>query len=589
MLIAGTAIWSFARPEPSRQVLRYQLAIDSVERLAVGSGFAGRIAVSPDGTRFAYISGSRNGPDQKVLRIRERNELHAAAVPRSYDAATPFFSPDGRSVGFLRDRSVWIVSPTGGPPIQVSDSLTGIAGASWGTDGYIYVDGDGAKPLARVEAKPKAAAKWFTALNTAESEIDHMWPAVLPNAKGVLFTVLHRPNPRADAKSSFAIAVADIPSGKHRVIIEDAAYPVYVSGHLLYVTPKQALMVVPFDQNSMTVTGKPTELMTGLRFGNFGATDLAVTSTGTLVYSVGAGMTQYQAELLWMSRDGQATPVDPEWQGMFSEPVISPNGKLLAISKSPGQGGDIWIKQLDRGPATRLTYARIWSGTPAWTPDGQSVTFIAEAENEPYQLWTQRADATTGAVKIPRSQNMFGERWSPDGKWLIFHAGDEGPTQSDIFGFRPGIDTAPVPLVTGKFYDWGPDISSDGHWLAYQSDESGLYQIYVVPFPNTKDGKWAVTTAGGIHARWGPRGDELFYRDTSGDFFSIPVKTRPTFSSGQPKRLFGAKRIEFPLAGYAVAPDQKRLLTIRLLHPGAPDTLVVVENWFEELKAKSRE
>jgi eukaryotic-like serine/threonine-protein kinase len=144
-----------------------------------------------------------------------------------------------------------------------------------------------------------------------------------------------------------------------------------------------------------------------------------------------------------------------------------------------------------------------------------------------------------------------------------------------------------VPLVAGKFTDVMPEVSPDGRWLAYQSDETGLYQIYVVPFPNTRAGKWAVTSAGGIHVRWGPRGNELFYRDTSGDFYSVPIRRTPTFSSGSPKKIFTAKRIEFPLVGYAVAPDDQRLLTFRLLHPGAPDTLVVVENWFEELK-KSR-
>jgi Tol biopolymer transport system component len=262
---------------------------------------------------------------------------------------------------------------------------------------------------------------------------------------------------------------------------------------------------------------------------------------------------------------------------------------MLAISKSPdAQGADIWIKKLDRGPAIRLTHERLENGNPTWTPDGKSVTFVGVSEDQPYELWTQRADGTADAVKIPHLRNAFDERWSPDGKWLVFEVGDEGPTQSDIFGFRPGIDTAPVPLVAGKFYDWGPDISPDGHWLAYQSDESGLFQIYVVPFPNTKAGKWAVTSAGGIQARWGPRGDELFYRDTSGDVVSVPVRTTPSFSSGEPKRLFDAKRIAFPLVGYAVAPDHKRLLMFRLLNPGAPDTLVVVENWFEELKTKSR-
>jgi serine/threonine-protein kinase len=589
LISAGFVSW-LMRPAASKQVLRYRLAIDSTEPLAVAQGFAGRIAISPDGSRFAYISGSRNGPDRPLLRIRPRNELHGTPIPGTDEAFTPFFSPDGSTIGFLRQKSVWIVSPTGGPPIHVSDSLNGVAGASWGTDGFIYVDGFEMRPLVRVEAKAGATAKWFTSLDSAKGEIDHLWPSVLPNAKGVLFTVGFSGRSKPDGQASFGIAIADIPSGKHRMIIHDGAYPVYVStGHLLYVTTARTLMVAPFDQNSMTLTGKPTPLLEGMRFGNYAATDLAVSSTGTLVYSVGAGLTQYQGELLWIARDGNATPVDPDWQGMFEVPAISPDGKRLAISKSPdAQRGDIWIKQLDRGPAIRLTHERLFNGSPTWTPDGGSVTFIGESENEPDpELWTQRADGTAEAVKIPHGRRMFGERWSPDGKWLVFHAGGDGPTQADVFGFRPGIDTARVPLVAGKFTDVMPEVSPDGRWLAYQSDETGLYQIYVVPFPNTRAGKWAVTSAGGIHVRWGPRGNELFYRDTSGDFYSVPIRRTPTFSSGSPKRIFTAKRIEFPLVGYAVAPDDQRLLTFRLLHPGAPDTLVVVENWFEELK-KSR-
>ena len=589
LLISVTAIWGWTHPTPSKQVLRYTLAIDSSDALAPGRGWAGRIALSPDGSRLAYISGGVNGPVQQ-LAIRQRNELRATPVPATQDAFTPFFSPDGSNIGFLRQKSVWMLSPTGGPPIQVSDSLTGVAGASWGADGYIYVDGFESKPLARVEAKPRAAAKWFTALDTAKGEIDHMWPSALPNAKGVLFTVESRDNSRPDTPTSFAIAIAEIPSGKHRIIIEDGAYPVYVSsGHLLYVTAERTLMMVPFDQSSTKVTGKPTALLTGMRFGEYAATDLAVSSTGTLIYSVGAGLTQYQGELLWITRDGTTTPVDPDWQGMFVDPSISPDGKQLAISKSvDAHGGDVWIKRLDRGPATRLTQGRLWNGAPTWTPDGRSVTFVATSGG-PVELWTQRADGTAQAVKIPNSRGMFVPRWSPDGKWLVFGAGgDDRPTQANVFGFRPGVDTAPVPLVVGKFMDLFGDVSPDGRWLAYQSDESGLYQIYVVPFPNTGDGKWAVTSAGGIHPRWGPAGNELFYRDTSGDIFAVPTRSHPTFASGQPKRLFGAKRPVFPLVGYAVARDDKRLLMVRLLHPGAPDTLVVVENWFEELKAKAR-
>src|SRR5213080_2916141 len=281
IVISAGAIWGWLRPAPAKQVVRSMLAIDSSEALAPSTAWSGRLAISPDGSRLAYIGGPRS-----QLLIRARNHLHAVAVPGTEGATSPFFSPDGRQVGFLRDYIVQIASLDGGPPITVLDSLTGVSGASWGPDNFIYADAfSELKGLVRVEAKPGAGPRWFTTLDTARGEIDHAWPDVLPNGKGVLLTVRFRGKSGAKGRISHAIAVADIPSGKHRVIVNDAMYARYASsGHLLYVTANKTLMVVPFDQNTMKLTGEPTALTGGMRLGSGGSADLAVSATGSLVY-----------------------------------------------------------------------------------------------------------------------------------------------------------------------------------------------------------------------------------------------------------------------------------------------------------------
>src|SRR6266550_2698319 len=223
MLISGGAIWGWLRPAPAKQVVRSMLAIDSTEAMAPSSAWSGRLAISPDGSRLAYIGGPRS-----QLLIRARNQLHAIAVPGTEGATSPFFSPDGRQVGFLRGFIVQIASLDGGPPITVLDSLTGVSGASWGPDNFIYADAfNDNVGLLRVEAKPGAKPRWFTTLDIARGEIDHAWPDVLPNGKGVLFTVRYRGKNGARGRISLSIAVADIPSGKHRVIVDDAMYARY--------------------------------------------------------------------------------------------------------------------------------------------------------------------------------------------------------------------------------------------------------------------------------------------------------------------------------------------------------------------------
>jgi serine/threonine-protein kinase len=494
-------------------------------------------------------------------------------------------------VGFLRELIVQIASVSGGPPITVSDSLTGVAGASWGPDNFIYADGSAS--LARVEAKPGAVPRWFTTLDTAGREVHHSWPDVLPNGKGVLFTVGFRGRNGVIGGTSYAIAVADIPSGKHRVILDDAMYARYATpGYLLYVTTNKALMVVPFDQNSMKIAGEPTALTEGMRLGLLGSADLAVTTTGTLVYATGAG--EGKQELVWVTRDGKEQAVDPDWAALYmGTPTLSPDGKRVAETRVANveSPASIWIKRLDRGPSIKLTVDMKDNFMPAWTPDGKSVTFSSTSATGATDLWTQRADGAAPAVmQLHEKSKLYNARWSPDTKWLIFQTDVQSPGSGDILAIRPGIDTAPVPVVATRFSEISPALSPNGRWLAYVSNESGEDEIYVVPFPNTGTGKWAISAGGGTEPVWSHRGSELFYRDASGNLVALEVNTSPTFSLGRATVLFPAARFTSLRFNpqYAVAPDDQRFLMIRPLQTGTPDKLIVVENWFEELRAKSR-
>jgi dipeptidyl aminopeptidase/acylaminoacyl peptidase len=363
-----------------------------------------------------------------------------------------------------------------------------------------------------------------------------------------------------------------------------------MSGDLLYVTTNRTLMVVPFDQNSMKITGVPTVLIEDMRLGLLGSPDLAISDEGTLVYATSAG--QGEQELVWVTRDGKAHSVDPDWQGgSFSDPSLSPDGSRLAVVRGTGgETGDIWIKQLDEGPGNKLTQEGSRNASPSWVPDGRSVTFSSNVAG-PFDLWTERADGSAQAVSQFRAkQNIFGSHWSRDGKWLVFQTSEWSHGSGEILGIRPGLDTVPVPLVTSRFREVSPAPSPDGRWLAYTSDESGQYEIYVVPFPNTAAAKWVVSTHGGTEPRWSHAGSEVFYRDASGNLVAVEVKTRPTFSVGRSATLFPAAGFAAFQFGpqYDVSANDQRFLMIRPLAASGPDQLIVVENWFEELKAKSR-
>ena len=581
LLIA--ALWGWLRPaaQVAKPVARYTLTPDSGSAL---SGPQGRIALSPDGARLVYTGGKR-----EQLYVRLRDQLQATLLPGTDGAINPFFSFDGTQVGVFIGNVLKLVSLTGGPPITVTDSLFPYTGASWGPGDAIYARARSVPlSLMRVAARAEGLPTRFTTLDTAEGEIQHSWPSVLPNGTGVLFTI--RYDGGKHPKS--AIAVADVATGKYTVLVSGTRALYAASGQLVFSTRTGTLMVAPFDQRTRALTGPATAVSDGVRLGEVTAAgNFAVSATGTLVYATGGSGTN--RELVWVSRDGTVLPVDAAWQAAFKNPALSPDGTRLAIAIGDAAGMQVWVKQLDRGPSLKLTFEGTISRYPSWTPDGRAITFSSDATTPGAgdNLWTKRADGSAPAVlQLQQSRSIGESLWSPDATWLIYgtFVGQEGV--GDILAMHLGADTVPVPLATTPASEWSPTLSPDGRWLAYTSTETGRPEIYVVPFPNAGTAKWPISTSGGTEPTWSHRGGELFYRDGTGHMVAVAVKTTPAFMPGRSTVLFPAAGFaaDFFHRQYAVAPDDRRFLMIRAVGGGAPDKLVVVENWFEELKARDK-
>ena len=355
------------------------------------------------------------------------------------------------------------------------------------------------------------------------------------------------------------------------------------SGHLLYVTAEGMLMAAPFDVSGLRLTGDAVLVGDGMSISGSDRVTLSTSHDGTLAYV--AGTTQSpRRELVWVSRDGVARAVDSSWSGdMTGRPVLSPDGRSAAVSMRGGAELQLWVKQLDRGPATRVADV----GTaPSWSPDGRSLVF-SQAGGGP--LRTVPADGSVLPSVIPGVGAV--PQFSSDGKWLLY------TQRGDIFGRRTEGDTTQVTMVQDPVTQGVPALSPDGRWLAYASDETGTYHVYVRPFPDTKVAKRQVSTAQAFAPRWSRSGRELFYfgQDAGGALQLVSVAVTPgaVFTSGTPKALFSVQPFGPGATNFFdVSADGQRFLFTRAVGSGSaeaqPDRIVIVQNFLAELRAKVR-
>jgi serine/threonine-protein kinase len=576
VFVARPVIQRSLRSNTQGSVSRYSIALPDVEALGVSDNNFYRIAISPSGEYLAYVGASR-------LWLRRRDELHATPVVGGQGAIDPFFSPDGSRLGFVvMDTSggspaIKVVPVGGGTPTTVIDSAMDIGGAAWGRDGYVYYDGhlkgDGIARVRATGGRPEA----LTMIDREKGDRWHYQPEPLPNGRGVLFVVAH------ELAADYEIAVLDLRSGVSRRLLTGLSPKYAASGHIVYATTGGTLMAVPFDEDRLALTGAPVPLLTGLgALENNLMQDLAISANGMLVYTTNGGT---ERELVWVTRDGTATPIDAAWRDAFTSVALSPDGTALAVGVDAPTGRKVWIKRLDRGRASMLRSEGAFDERPAWTPDGQSVMFLsngASRANPGHDLYVSRGDGRSLPRLLLSDEGEVNDaEYSRDGQWLVYQ------TRFNLFAIRAGHDSTRIPLVTTKFREFSPRLSPDGRWLAYMSEESGRFEVYVRPFPNTGSARWRISPAGGGNPIWSRTGRELFYKSDHGQLMAVRVLPGVNFSIGSQQALFPIEKFQtiWQVRDYDVSPDGRRFVMIR--QPETPRAdLIVVEGFFGELRAR---
>jgi hypothetical protein len=418
-------------------------------------------------------------------------------------------------------------------------------------------------------------------------EVGAEWPVVLPGGRGILF----RTRLSNQAVADFQILAMPLPHGEPHVLMRGVYARYSPTGHLLVVTADGKLIGVPFDPDKLAITGPPIGLLEGIgvEVGGF-STNLALSSNGTLVYTTGNATRTRRP--VWVTRAGVESQVDSTWQpqGAIAAVSVAPDGKALAVEVVQNGTSSIWVKQIPTGPFSRLTFGDTANLRPSWTADGRSVVYLATATTNGGTPTMRRADGTGTARTLLRSPFAFGHTFlTLDGKWLIARRSFFEAGAGDIYGVHEG-DSTLVPLVTGPATELDPAVSPDGKWLAYSSNESGVSEVYVRPFPDAGSARWQVSTAGGTDPVWSHSGKELFYRSAQESLVTIAVRPGATFTFEQPKALFSTAPYvaAAPIASFDVSPDDRRFLLLRETAPNERNELIVVQNWTQEMKTRAR-
>jgi eukaryotic-like serine/threonine-protein kinase len=579
IVLGALAAWGWLRPKPALEVNRFSLYMPPAEAVAPVSGSGNRVAISPDGKRIVYVGPAERGTQ---LWVREHDQLRSSPIAGTDGGASPFMSPDGRHVGFLvNGTKLRTVSLDGGPTQTLSDSVNS-TGGDWGPDGYVYVEVDSG--IARIRESGGPMEPVYNIFSHKETGSE--WPFVLPGGKGLIFRT-RRAN---QSVTDFQIVAMPLPHGEAKVLMRGVYARYSPTGHLLVVTGDGKLVGVPFNPDKLAFTGPPVGLLEGLgvEVGGF-STNLALSSTGTLVYTTGGATTTRRP--MWVTRDGVESPVDSTWEppGAIATFALSPDGRALAIEMTLNGNSSIWIKQVPTGPFSRLTFGDTANLRPTWSADGRSLVYLGNGGTNGGTPMSRRADGTGTAQTLIHSPFAFAQTLeTPNGQWVLARRSFFEAGSGDIYAVRKG-DSTLVPLVTGPASELEPVVSHDGRWMAYTSLESGVPEIYVRPFPDAGAARWQVSTAGGGDPVWSHSGKELFYRSSQEKMMSVTIRPGSTFAFDQPKTLFSTSNYVStgPVQSFDVSPDDKRFLFLRETSPNLRNELIVVQNWTEEMKGRA--
>ena len=532
-----------------------------------GTGFQPVPAISPDGRVVVYRA-RRDG----VVRLFKRplDALAPEPLAGTEEGTGAFFSPDGRWLAFDGDGVLRKARLDGSAPTAICAAPGGVTG-TWLPDDTIVFATNTSRVLRRVPAGGGDPAD-LTQLDASAGDVQHGWPDALPGGRAVLFTIVRTRTRHVAAVSLSSGAVTLITAGTQ---------PRYLaSGHLVFARDS-AVWVAPFDPDRLALTGEAVPVAQDVEGSETSSVHFDVSRDGTLVYLPRVESPTLR-RVVWVDRDGVETPT-PLPPREYRSVRLSPDGARVAMAVTESDNSDIWVAQLATGVATRLTFEPTVESAPIWSRDGRFVIFRSERGGGGM---FRRAAAGTGDME--RLTQSGGPIQTPG----ALAPGDRMLLFTEFRGFREqaiarvdlgGGPEAVERLLDGPFAQLRPELSPDGRWLAYQSDESGRWEIYVRPYPDVHAGRWRISHDGGTTPRWRSDAAELFFFDGAG-IASAAVAPGPPFRAAPPRRLAEADAGPSRLGPeFDVAADGRRLLLIRDA-AGAGDAigrrdLVLVRGW----------
>jgi Tol biopolymer transport system component len=571
--LAALVAWTLSRPAAKpAEATRFTVSPPDGQLIAPGDAASGALAVSPDGRQIAFVAGP--SADSAMVWIRSLDSLTARPLPGTEGAAQLFWSPDSRSLGFAHASAggpgkLYTIAVSGGPPHELAN--TGPGRAAWSPSGVILFLSAGRRLYQIPETGGQPTA--VTTLDESRQEVTHNWPVFLPDGRRFIFLAASR----TPENNALFLGSLDSPERTHLV---DAFSSVeYGSGHLFFQRDG-TLMAQPFDEKSGRVAGDAVPLVERIMYNsNSGRVAASVSAAGNLVYRTGPSEL---SRLTWLDAGGRATGTVGA-DGFYFDSSLSPDGRWIAVTRAdqPSSAGDVWLIDVERGTPTRLTNDRADDNTPVWSPDGKYIAFRSNRKGQ-FDLY-RRASGGAAVDELlfespdPKTPTGF----SPDGKLLLFNR-QMGATRTDIWALPMTGDRKPFEVVATDHAEGFASLSPDGKWLVYDADDEGG-QVYVQRFP--PDGtRTRVSSAGGFSPKWVTDGKRIVYVTFERRFMAVDL----TIAGGEirpaaPRELFRhSTRRETPrlVRDFAVDPAGQRFLVAAPAEEGEGESpLHVVLNW----------
>jgi serine/threonine-protein kinase len=577
-LAAGAWGWARAVGAAGRPIERHYLSLGDSAHVQMFVGIGPPLALSPDGSRLAFI-----GDTLSRIWVKRREALEPVLFPGTEGASSPVFSPDGAWIAYVANNHLKKVRAEGGASITIADSAGTGFGLAWLDDGTLIYPTTSLLGLRRVSESGGPVT--VTVADSVFKGLAPMLPTPLPHARGILFEVC------ASGCVTMELHALDFKTHREKLVLKDVAMGWYLpTGQLLYVRRDGAALAVPFDLGTLETHGAGIPVLQGVGL-NLAIADLAWSPSGALVYG-NSGTGNDIVALQHADRSGKMITYDPSWTGQFNSFDLSPDGRRVAVGVStPGSGLDIWVKQLDRGPFGRVTFSGR-DRRPAWSPDGRQVAFVRDSGSGG-DVYARAVDGSGKERRVAHLGRAIQEvAWSHDGRWILVRTETGSAGNGDILALSTTGDTGTIRVAASNFSELQPAPSPDGRWVAYVSNDAVTNEVYVRPFPNADAGRWQVSNGGGGSPVWSPDGKELYFIDAANRLIAAQLGTGPAFSVSELKPLFDATRFSYTAfhQAFEVTKDGQ-FVFLGPIGPVASQAvrLVQVDNWFADLKAKLKQ